>query len=78
VALKNATDFDWTACEVRLPDNRSIRLGGQVVVKAGATQWITGGAFKARGQAPDPKFADGFGFVKCSEGDAYLKAAYLP
>jgi serine/threonine protein kinase len=78
VAVKNATDFDWTKCEVRLPDNRVIKLAGTVVVKAGNTQWLSGGAFKPRTGAPDAKLAQGFGFVKCVEGDGYLKAAYLP
>jgi serine/threonine protein kinase len=78
VAVKNATDFDWTKCEVRLPDNRVIKLSGTVVVKAGNTQWLSGAAFKARPGAADAKLAQGFGFVKCTEGDGYLKAAYLP
>jgi serine/threonine protein kinase len=78
VAMKNATDFDWTQCEVRLPDNRVFKLAISVVVKAGTTQWLSGGAFKARAGAADPKLSQGFGFVKCAEGDGYLKAAYLP
>ena len=54
------------------------KIGGSVVVKAGNTQWLSGGAFKTRGGAADPKLGDGFAFVKCAEGDGYLKAAYLP
>ncbi len=79
VAVKNATDFDWTACEVRLPDGRSLKLGATVVIHAGGTQWITGAGFRQRANAvADAKLADGFGFVKCAEGDGYLKAALLP
>ncbi len=79
VALKNATDFDWSQCEVRLPDNRSLKLGPSVLVKAGGTQWISGSAFKARGSsAADAKQKDGFAHVKCAEGDGWLKAAMLP
>jgi serine/threonine protein kinase len=78
VAMKNATDFDWTQCEVRLPDNRFLKLSGTVVVKAGNTQWLSGGAFKTRAGAADAKLSQGFAFVKCAEGDGYLKAAYLP
>ncbi|MBL8954353.1 MAG: hypothetical protein JNK82_26480, partial [Myxococcaceae bacterium] len=79
VALKNATDFDWSHCEVKLPDNRALKLGASVVVKSGATQWISGSAFKAtRGGHPDAKQQEGFAYVRCSEGDGYLKAAQLP
>src|SRR5581483_10343852 len=78
VAVKNATDFDWTHCEVRLPDARSLKLSSSVVVKAGATQWITGTAFKSRGGGSDSRLGEGFALVKCAEGDGYLKAAYLP
>ncbi len=78
VALKNATDFDWSHCEVRLPDNRALKLGASVVVKSGATQWISGNAFKARGGHGDGKQQEGFAYVRCAEGDGYLKAASLP
>jgi len=78
VALKNATDFDWSHCEVRLPDNRALKLGASVVVKSGATQWISGSAFKVRGGHPDAKQQEGFGYVRCTEGDGYLKSATLP
>jgi hypothetical protein len=56
-----------------------MKLGGGHAVKAGSTQWITGTAFKLRANTPaDAHLADGFGFVKCAEGDGYLKAAVLP
>ena len=78
MGLKNATDFDWSQCEVRLPDNRQVKLGPSVLVKAGGTQWISGGAFKSRGAPAEAKQKDGFGHVKCAEGDGWLKAALLP
>jgi hypothetical protein len=62
-----------------LSGNRSIKLHANVVIKAGATQWLTGTGFRVRiGAAPDPKLDEGFGFVRCAEGDGYLKAATLP
>jgi serine/threonine protein kinase len=78
VAVKNATDFDWSACELRLPDNRFIKLSAAVVVRAGTTQWIAGSSFKFRSSPAELKQRDGLALVRCMEGEGWFKVVQLP
>jgi serine/threonine protein kinase len=75
LGFENSTDFDWTECEVFLPNNTQARLPPRTALKAGKLSWVNGLHPAPRRVGAEPKLRGNTARVRCAEGDGELSLA---
>jgi hypothetical protein len=72
LGFENGTDFDWTECEVFLPNNTQARLPPGTALKAGKLSWVNGLHAVPRRVGAEPKLRGNTARIRCDEGDGEL------
>jgi serine/threonine protein kinase len=70
LGIENTTDFEWTECELLLPNNMQVR--NAPVFKAGKVVWLTAPHATTRRAGAEPKLRPNTARVRCAEGDGDL------
>jgi serine/threonine-protein kinase len=72
LGFENTTDFEWTECEVFLPNNTQARLPARTSLKPGKVSWVNGLHAAPRRVGAEPKLKGNSARIRCAEGDGEL------
>jgi serine/threonine protein kinase len=75
LGFENSTDFDWTECEVYLPNNTQARLPARTALKPGKLSWVNGVHATPRRVGAEPKLRGNSARIRCAEGDGELSVS---